>query len=155
MRLSKKQAWYLTRTVLIPICRQPQTGKHQTPIMKMQSSTNGPAPHHIDDKRSVTTLNFISYAGAQKRRRNLLDCSDYHALLRNAVAGDVFPASESVHVLSATINHRQAGIIIADDLDFKQMVQAIEEDDCWKEVGGRCQVRIERYKQKEYIKAEH
>ena len=115
----------------------------------------GPTLRLTQDQRFSTTLNFTPYVGAQTRRRDLLACGNYYALLRNAVAGDVFPASECVHVLSATINDQQVRVTIADEVDFEILVRAIGADECWKEVGGLCQVTIERYTPKQLIKVEH
>ena len=115
----------------------------------------GPTLRLTQDQRLLTTLNFTPYVGAQSRRRDLLTCGNYYALLRNAIAADVFPASDFVHVLSATINDQQVPITVADEVDFELLVRAIEADDCWKEVSGQCQVMIERYKLKQLIKVEH
>lgn len=130
-------------------------GQALTTVNKEPDINPGSTLRPTQNQRLLTTLNFMPHVAGQTRSRDLLTCGSYDALLRNAVAGDVFPASECVHVLSATINDQQARITVADEVDFDILLRAIEADDCWKEVGGLCQVTIERYKPKQLFKVEH
>lgn len=67
----------------------------------------------------------------------------------------VFPPSEGSHILSATFNNQLVHMIVVDEMDFEQLVQAIGRHGCWKEAQGYCEVRIEEYRPQKVIRVEH